>query len=243
MSLGMNGKIRHVDCYPYVYQRGVFGFQTTDVSNVNSLKSLKERIDSFREQLNLTNVFEIKTDNSQFWRIVDILIWLNEKQNIKEMNHIFFEALDVAKKRNMKFIKKSKKVFDFFIKNCLDVKTFDIFESTFNFNDEINKLYKNNIFFKEIKTKYEIRNFLIESTLLIEINKINIDIIENIFQNYENISKKDEKLIFKKNNSEYKYIFNNKIINIFKEVKKNNESKIRKEMIKFKDSFFIDKFI
>ncbi len=108
-------KIKHVNVFPYVYQRDVFDFQTTNSKNVNTINSLNERIESFKKQQKITFYHDNITDNAQFWRILSILKSLIENNKIQNKEYIYFELLELAKKIKIKFRPRNKQLINEFI--------------------------------------------------------------------------------------------------------------------------------
>ncbi len=149
MSLGKRGKIKHVNSFAYFYHKDIFDFQTTNDSNVNTLKSLKERFDSFKKQSLLTSKYDNITDNAQFWRILTILKYQIKEEGYDEKEYLFFELLEIAKQRNIKFRPRNKKLISEFI----DLISTKIKPITFEENQ--NNLLKN---FKLINEDFEKNN-------------------------------------------------------------------------------------
>ncbi len=150
MSLRENKQhIKHINIFPYTYHREMFEFQTTNEKKMNTLNSLNERIESFKKQSLLTSKYDNITDNAQFWRILTILKNLIEKEGYDKKEYLFFELLEIAKQRKIKFRPRNKKLISEFI----DLISKKIKPITFEENQ--NNLLKN---FKLINEDFEKNN-------------------------------------------------------------------------------------
>ncbi len=113
MSFGQKKpKIKHINAFIYIYQRDMFEFQTTNDNNVNTIKSLEERIESFKLQSKLTKYHDNITSNAQFWRILSILKYLIDNNNSHNKEYVYFEMLEIVKQKKIKLRPRNKKIID-----------------------------------------------------------------------------------------------------------------------------------